>query len=59
MKLVVDLRTFSVKYESIAVGMAEQKVINAEATKSDYIISTDLSCLMHLDGYPKKKVQSQ
>lgn len=49
--------TFSVKYESIAVGMAEQKVINAEATKSDYIISTDLSCLMHLDGYLKKSAK--
>ena len=47
--------TFSVKFESIAVGMAEQKVIHAEATKADYIISTDLSCLMHLDGYIKHK----
>ena len=47
--------TFSVKYESIAVGMAEQKIINAEATKAEYLISTDLSCLMHLDGYMKKQ----
>src|SRR6185295_18745763 len=47
--------TFSVKFESIAVGMAEQKVINAEATHADYIISTDLSCLMHIDGYMKKQ----
>jgi L-lactate dehydrogenase complex protein LldE len=35
--------------------MAEQKLINAEATHADYIISTDLSCLMHLDGYMKKQ----
>ena len=42
--------TFSVKYESIAVGMAEQKIMNAEATNADYIISTDLSCLMHMEG---------
>ena len=47
--------TFSVKYESIAVGMAEQKIINAEATESRLLISTDLSCLMHLDGYIKKQ----
>lgn len=47
--------TFSVKYEPIAVGMAEQKIINAEATKASYMISTDLSCLMHLDGYLKKQ----
>jgi L-lactate dehydrogenase complex protein LldE len=47
--------TFSVKYESIAVGMAEQKIIHAEETKADYLISTDLSCLMHMDGYIKKQ----
>jgi L-lactate dehydrogenase complex protein LldE len=47
--------TFSVKYEPIAVGMAEQKIINAEATKAAYVISTDLSCLMHMEGYLKKK----
>jgi L-lactate dehydrogenase complex protein LldE len=46
--------TFSVKYEQIAVGMAEQKIIHADETKADYLISTDLSCLMHLDGYMKK-----
>lgn len=47
--------TFSVKFEPIAVGMAEQKVENAEATEANYLISTDISCLMHLDGYIKKK----
>ena len=47
--------TFSVKYEPIAVGMAEQKIINAEATQAEYIISTDQSCLMHLGGYLQKQ----
>ena len=47
--------TFSVKYESIAVGMAEQKIKHVEKTQADYIISTDLSCLMHMDGYLKKQ----
>lgn len=43
--------TFSVKYEPISVSMGEQKVKNAIAAGADYIISTDLSCLMHLEGY--------
>jgi L-lactate dehydrogenase complex protein LldE len=47
--------TFSVKFEPIAVGMAEQKIIHAEATKAQYLISTDASCLMHMDGYLKKQ----
>ncbi|MEJ7625825.1 MAG: (Fe-S)-binding protein [Ferruginibacter sp.] len=47
--------TFSVKFESISIGMADQKIINAIATGADCIISTDLSCLMQLDGYIKAK----
>jgi L-lactate dehydrogenase complex protein LldE len=34
--------------------MGEQKVNNAVASGADYLISTDLSCLMHLDGYIRK-----
>jgi L-lactate dehydrogenase complex protein LldE len=48
--------SFAVKFNAISIAMADQKVINALATKADYIISTDLSCLMHLDGYIKAKV---
>jgi L-lactate dehydrogenase complex protein LldE len=47
--------TFAVKFEPISVAMGEQKVENALATDAQYIISTDLSCLMHLDGYIKGK----
>jgi L-lactate dehydrogenase complex protein LldE len=47
--------TFAVKFEAISIGMGEQKVENALATKADYLISTDVSCLMHLDGYIKNK----
>jgi L-lactate dehydrogenase complex protein LldE len=43
--------TFAVKFEPISIAMAEQKVENALATGADYLISTDLSCLMHLQGY--------
>jgi len=46
--------TFSVKNEAIASAMAEQKVQNALDTGADYIVSTDLSCLMHQDGYIRK-----
>lgn len=47
--------TFAVKFESISVAMGEQKVENALATGADYLISTDHSCLMHLQGYIKQK----
>jgi L-lactate dehydrogenase complex protein LldE len=47
--------TFAVKFDAISIGMADQKVTNAGATKASLIISTDLSCLMHLDGYIKGK----
>jgi L-lactate dehydrogenase complex protein LldE len=43
--------TFSVKFEAISIGMADQKITNALATGAEYIISTDLSCLMQLNGY--------
>ena len=46
--------TFAVKFEAISISMADQKVTNALETGADYIISTDLSCLMHLDGFIRK-----
>ena len=50
--------TFAVKFEAISMGMGEQKVENALATGADYLISTDISCLMHLQGYIKQKGHS-
>jgi L-lactate dehydrogenase complex protein LldE len=47
--------TFAVKFEPISIGMADQKVNHALATGAEYIVSTDLSCLMHLDGYIRYK----
>ncbi|MBI1342793.1 MAG: Fe-S oxidoreductase [Terrimonas sp.] len=47
--------TFAVKFESISIGMGEQKVENALATQAEYLIATDLSCLMHLQGYINQK----
>jgi L-lactate dehydrogenase complex protein LldE len=42
--------SFAVKYDTISVAMADQKIDNAVATEAEYIISTDMSCLMHIDG---------
>ena len=47
--------SFAVKFEAISIAMADQKVNNALNTGAEYIISTDLSCLMHLAGYLTKK----
>ena len=47
--------TFSVKFDPISIAMAEQKVEHAMATGAQYLISTDLSCLMHLQGYIDNK----
>ncbi len=47
--------TFAVKFDAISIAMADQKVNHALATGSEYIISTDSSCLLHLDGFIKKK----
>lgn len=43
--------TFAVKYEPISIGMAQSKVKNALETGAKYIISTDVSCMMHMQGY--------
>jgi L-lactate dehydrogenase complex protein LldE len=45
---------FAVKHENISVALAEQKVENALATGAEYIISTDISCLMHIESYVAK-----
>ncbi len=47
--------SFAVKFDAISVAMADQKISNAKVTDAEYIVSTDLSCLMHLDGFIKNK----
>lgn len=46
--------TFSVKNTAISTAMAEKKVLNALATGADYIVSTEASCLMNINGYCSK-----
>jgi L-lactate dehydrogenase complex protein LldE len=47
--------SFAVKFEAISLAMADQKVNHALKTGAKYLISTDLSCLMHLEGYIRHK----
>ena len=47
--------SFAVKFEPISVAMADQKITHAAETNAEYIISTDMSCLMHIDGCLKNK----
>ncbi|HEY5368708.1 MAG TPA: (Fe-S)-binding protein [Hanamia sp.] len=47
--------TFAVKFDTISNAMADQKINHAIDTGASHIISTDLSCLMHLQGIITKK----
>jgi L-lactate dehydrogenase complex protein LldE len=47
--------TFAVKFDAISNAMADQKINHALDTGASHIISTDLSCLMHLQGIITKK----
>jgi L-lactate dehydrogenase complex protein LldE len=47
--------TFAVKFDAISGAMADQKLSHATATGAEYIISTDMSCLMHMDGAAQKQ----
>ncbi len=42
--------TFAVKNEPISVAMGQQKLEFAMATGAEYIVSTEASCLLHLQG---------
>ncbi len=43
--------TFAMNHEEVSMGMASHKVRNAMNTGAEYIVSTDMSCLMHQKGY--------
>jgi L-lactate dehydrogenase complex protein LldE len=46
--------TFAVKFEPISIGMAQTKVKSAIDAGAKYMISTDVSCMMHIQGYIDK-----
>ncbi len=43
--------TFSVKFQPISVAMVQQKVESALKTGARYIVSTEASCFMNIQGY--------
>ena len=47
--------TFAVKFEPISIAMGNQKINNASDTGASVLISTDMSCLIHIDGCSKNK----
>jgi len=47
--------TFSVQYPPLSAAMAAEKIAQIQKhTTAEYIISTDWSCLMHLEAYIQK-----
>ena len=46
--------TFAIKNTAISTAMAEKKVLNALKTGVEYIVSTEASCLMNVNGYIAK-----
>jgi L-lactate dehydrogenase complex protein LldE len=46
--------TFVTKFQAISSAMTEQKVEHALNTGAEYIISTESSCLLNIEGYIKK-----
>jgi len=49
--------TFSAKFPAISTAMAEEKCARALATKADYIVSCDSSCLMQIQGLANRQGQ--
>ena len=47
--------TFAVKFESISLAMGDQKTSHISDTGARYVISTDISCLMHIRGVAENK----
>ena len=43
--------SLQMEHEALAVGMAHHKVKNALNTGAEYIVSTDMNCLMHQKAY--------
>jgi L-lactate dehydrogenase complex protein LldE len=47
--------TFSAKFPAISTAMAEVKCEHALATKAEYVVSADSSCLMQIQGLADKQ----
>ena len=47
--------SLQLNHEPIAVGMANHKIKNALNTGAEYIVSTDMTCLMHMKSFIEKE----
>jgi L-lactate dehydrogenase complex protein LldE len=47
--------TFSAKFPAISTAMGEVKCASALETKTDFIVSNDSSCLMHIQGLASRQ----
>ena len=47
--------TFSVKFPDISVELGRDKLRWIQESNAEYVIATDVSCLMHLDGLLKRE----
>jgi len=47
--------TFSVKFPEISTAMGSNKLDAIRKTGADYVVATDVSCLMHLDGLIRRE----
>jgi L-lactate dehydrogenase complex protein LldE len=50
--------TFSVSEEAVSVKMGKDRIQDHESNGAQYITSSDLSCLMHMEGLLKRKESS-
>ncbi|HRG57668.1 MAG TPA: (Fe-S)-binding protein [Bacteroidia bacterium] len=46
---------FTLKYENVSSALAQAKIEHILSTGAEYVISSDYSCLMHLNSYIKKQ----
>lgn len=47
--------TFSVSEEAISVMMGEDRIADHQSHGAEFLVSTDMSCLMHLQGLMKRE----
>lgn len=45
---------FSVQHEPVSAALAERKLNDVVESDAEYLVTNDISCLMHLDGFAKK-----
>jgi len=46
---------FSVKMPDVSAAMLEEKLASIAATGADYVVGTDVSCLMHIGGAMRRR----